>query len=145
VTPSNGGTLRRDCGKGKPFAMSGHRAVEVLAATVVTAVLSLGCTSLQGARAYREGNRALERGQPSEAMPHLERAAMLLPGQSEIHNHLGLALVQTDRLDEAVVQFERAVDLDCDNRAAEANLILAKEQRARLAADSRGAEQETAR
>ena len=94
----------------------------------------LGCASVRGAQAYREGNRALERGDPSQAVSQYERAALLLPEQSEIHNQLGLALARAGRLDEALREFERATELDCDNRAAGLNLVRARQERSRLSA-----------
>lgn len=114
---------------------------------LVAVVLSLGCASLRGAQAYRAGNRALERGEAAQAVPEFERAARLLPEQSEIHNHLGMALAQSGRVDDAVREFERAVEFDCDNSAAEQNLsrVLeerAKEERSRQSAASTPANQE---
>lgn len=116
--------------------MLSARRAQVPVAILVAAALLLGCASVRGAQAYREGNRELERGDPSQAIAQLERAAQLLPEQSEIHNHLGLALARAGRLDEALREFERATELDCDNRAAGLNLAWATQQRSRLSAGS---------
>lgn len=125
--------LRGETGRGKPFVMAIRHGTRMLVATLLTVALSVGCASLKGVHAYRQGNQALERGEPAAAVVYLERAATLLPDQSEVHNDLGLALAQTDELDEAVREFERAVELDCDNRAAEANLMLAQQRLRRVA------------
>lgn len=88
--------------------------------------LVLGCTSLEGARLYARGTDALERGDGAEAVVELERAAELLPEASPVQNHLGLAYVQVGRDAEARAAFQRAVDLDCSNQAAQHNLRAAK-------------------
>ena len=44
------------------------------------------------------------------------------PQASEIHNHLGIAYLGVGRTEDARRSFERAVALDCDNRAAQSNL-----------------------
>lgn len=80
------------------------------------------CASLEGARLYASGTAALERGDTPRAIAELERAAQLVPHASEVHNHLGLAYAAAGRRPEAVAEFRRAVDLDCDNRAALSNL-----------------------
>jgi lipoprotein NlpI len=56
----------------------------------------------------------------------LERAAVLAPERSEVFNHLGLAYAAAGRPADALSAFERAVALDCDNRAAAANLRAAQ-------------------
>ncbi len=83
-----------------------------------------GCAGFQGARLYRSGSDALERGETARAIGDLERAARLVPHASEVHNHLGLAYAQAGRDGEALGAFERAVELDCDNTAAAHNLEL---------------------
>jgi Flp pilus assembly protein TadD len=88
--------------------------------------LALGCTSLQGARLYASGTEALDRGDGAQAVADLERAAELLPDASPVQNHLGLAYVQVGRDAEARAAFQRAVDLDCSNQAAQHNLRAAK-------------------
>lgn len=85
-------------------------------------LLCLGCASLEGARLYRSGTRALDAGRTEHAIHDLERAAALVPHGSEIQNHLGLAYAAAGRRAAARAAFERAVDLDCDNLAARHNL-----------------------
>jgi cytochrome c-type biogenesis protein CcmH/NrfG len=43
-----------------------------------------------------------------------------------VHNHLGLAYAAAERHGDALREFERAVAIDCDNRAAQANLARAR-------------------
>lgn len=45
-----------------------------------------------------------------------------MPHASEVHNHLGLAYTEQGRSADALAAFRRAVELDCDNRAAKHNL-----------------------
>lgn len=90
-------------------------------------VTVVGCPSgpgraIQGARHYGAGTAALERGESARAIAELERAAGLVPHASEIQNHLGLAYWQAGDADRARAAFERAVELDCENRAAQSNL-----------------------
>lgn len=82
----------------------------------------LGCASLEGARLYRDGSAALDRGQPAEAIELLERAALRVPQASEVQNHLGIAYAAAGRHDAALTAWRRAVELDCDNVAARRNL-----------------------
>jgi Flp pilus assembly protein TadD len=67
------------------------------------------------------------RGDAERAVADLERAAVLTPQASEVQNHLGLAYGALGRDDDAVRAFERAVEIDCDNRAAQQNLRAARE------------------
>ena len=84
--------------------------------------LLLGCASLEAARLYRSGSAALDRGDAERAIADLERAAQLQPQASEIQNHLGLAYAEAGRDEDARRAFQRSVDLDCDNEAAQHNL-----------------------
>jgi Flp pilus assembly protein TadD len=87
-----------------------------------------GCADIEARRFYRAGTEALDRGESKRAVADLERAAALAPEISEIQNHLGIAYEDAGRSDDAVRAYERAIALDCDNRAAESNL---RELRAR--------------
>ena len=89
-------------------------------------VLLLGCSSLEGYRHFRTGTDELDRGDAASAVAELERAAVLVPERSEVFNHLGLAYAAAGRKTDALVAFERAVALDCDNHAAAANLRAAQ-------------------
>jgi len=90
----------------------------------------LACSSfppvqaIRAARYYAAGTRALDRGEAGIAIVELERAVALRPDASEIHNHLGLAYWSDGREGVAEREFERAVELDCDNEAARVNLAL---------------------
>jgi Flp pilus assembly protein TadD len=97
---------------------------------LISACLALGCASFEGARLYRSGTRALDSGDTGRAMADLERAARLVPQGSEIQNHLGLAYATAGREDAALAAFSRAVEIDCDNLAAQGNLEAARRRAA---------------
>jgi Tfp pilus assembly protein PilF len=92
----------------------------------------VGCASFEGARLYRSGTAALDRGDSERAIADLERAAELVPTASEVQNHLGLAYAVAGRDDDARHAFRRAVDLDCGNRAAVDNLRVAEQRAAEV-------------
>lgn len=85
-----------------------------------------GCASWEGARLYQSGSEALDRGDSARAVTDLEEAARLVPHASEVQNHLGLAYAAEGRSDAALEAFRRAVELDCDNAAAQENLAMAE-------------------
>jgi Flp pilus assembly protein TadD len=85
-------------------------------------VVAIGCNTFQGALLYRDGTRALDEGDPDAAIHALEEAVERVPDASEVRNHLGLAYLAADRPADALRAFERAVELDCDNQAAQQNL-----------------------
>ncbi len=90
------------------------------------ALAGMGCEStpmraFRGARHYAAGTDALVRHDGTLAIVELERAADLVPRASEIQNHLGLAYWSDGRTQAAKIAFERAIELDCDNRAAQLN------------------------
>ena len=92
---------------------------------VALLALATGCASFEGARLYRSGSDALDRGEPARAAADLERAAELVPQASEVQNHLGLAYAELGRNADAERAFRRAVELDCENAAARENLAAA--------------------
>jgi lipoprotein NlpI len=92
----------------------------------VAAAALLGCQSFQAARHYDRGSAALEHGDVQQAISELEQARRLEPGRSEIENHLGLAYTAAGRPDAALAAFDRAVELDCTNDAAQQNLAAAR-------------------
>ena len=102
----------------------GRRGFAAVALAVVVCVG--GCATFQGARLYRRGSIALERGEVERAVADLERAATLVPHASEIQNQLGLAYAASGREWDALRAFRRAVELDCDNRQALHNLAVAE-------------------
>ena len=91
---------------------------------ILIALLSgvLACEGLRGARLYSQGTQALDRGDTARAIQDLEAASRLAPGRSDVFNHLGIAYWEAGKPEAARVAFERAVDLDCTNQAAEENL-----------------------
>ena len=89
---------------------------------ICVAVLVLGCSSFRAARLYQSGTSALDRGDTTQAITELERAAEIVPEASEVQNHLGLAYQAAGRKRDAESAFRRAVALDCDNAAAAQNL-----------------------
>ncbi len=74
------------------------------------------------------GSAELERGETEQAIATLEEAAVLAPEASEIQNHLGLAYQQAGREQDALAAFQRAVEFDCTNQAAQFNLDRAEQQ-----------------
>jgi len=102
----------------------GRRGFAAVALAVVVCVG--GCATFQGARLYRRGSIALERGEVERAVADLERATALVPHASEMQNHLGLAYAASGREEDALRAFRRAVELDCDNRQALHNLAVAE-------------------
>ena len=71
--------------------MTTHSLVVAALALGLVLVAAPGCASFAGARLYRSGSQALERGDAEQAIADLERAAELVPHASEVQNHLGLA------------------------------------------------------
>jgi Flp pilus assembly protein TadD len=104
----------------RPLLASGIAILLTLPLAVV------GCSSLEGGRLYQSGTAALDSGDSERAIADLERAAELVPMASEVQNHLGLAYAAAGRDDDARNAFRRAVDLDCENRAAVENLRVAE-------------------
>jgi Flp pilus assembly protein TadD len=88
----------------------------------IAVALACGCANVEAMRSYRAGTDALDRGEPQRAVADLEHAATLAPEVSAIQNHLGIAYEEVGRNEDARKAYERAVALDCDNRAAESNL-----------------------
>jgi Flp pilus assembly protein TadD len=99
---------------------------QVGATSIAGLIMAPGCTSLEAARLYRDGTAALDRGSSAEALRMLERAAELLPETSEIQNHLGSAYAAEGRHAEALAAWRRSVALDCENQAAQRNLLSAE-------------------
>ncbi len=92
----------------------------------IVASLLVACATVDATRLFRSGTAALDRGDAPAAVRDLEAAAQLLPASSAVHNHLGLAYAAAQRPGDALHAFERAVAIDCDNRAAQTNLARAR-------------------
>lgn len=104
-----------------------------LALLVIAGSISVGCATVEAARLYRSGTRALERGDTSRAVADLEGAAARVPYDAEVHNRLGVAYAAEGRREEAIREFRSAVELDCDHAVAARNLrrALGEEEDAR--------------
>jgi Flp pilus assembly protein TadD len=109
---------------------------EAVALAAAALLLLSGCARLEAARLYNSGTAALDRGDSARAIAELERAATLAPDVSAIQNHLGLAYQGAGRSDDALQAFERAVQLDCENEAAQENLAVTRARLGRV--DPRG-------
>ena len=94
-------------------------------ALLLTASL-VGCASLRAARLYQQGTLALNAGDSARAISQLREASRLEPNATEIQNHLGLAYSIAGQHESALVAFERAIELDCENAAAAKNLAAAR-------------------
>jgi Flp pilus assembly protein TadD len=88
----------------------------------IAAACLAGCTGLQAVQLDRQGQAALDRGDPAQAVRDLEHAASLAPAVSGIQNNLGIAYERAGRRDDAERAYERAVALDCRNDKAQSNL-----------------------
>ncbi len=113
-------------GSGTLFPMSRQWFSPFGALALAVLSTAAGCAGVRGAQLYASGTEALDAGRHAHAVEDLEAAARLLPEASEVHNHLGLAYARVGRDAEALGAFERAVDLDCDNDAAQHNLQAAR-------------------
>jgi len=126
----------------KGFCVAGMVAMSVGSVAVQTGCESAPMRTLRGARYYSAGNDALAHHDGPLAIEELERAAALVPQASEIQNHLGLAYWSEGRVAAARNSFERALELDCGNQAAAANLanLLASNQVTREESEARDAD-----
>jgi Flp pilus assembly protein TadD len=106
-----------------------HSPLRVMVGIVLIVAVS-GCTAWSGAALYASGTRALDRGEPAQAVADLEQAARLLPESSEVQNHLGIAYGASGRPDAELAAYRRAVALDCSNEAAQINLKAAEAREA---------------
>jgi len=91
-------------------------------AYLLAGLLAAGCATLEGARLYRSGTSALERGDASRAIADLEGAAARVPRVSEVHNRLGVAYAAVGRREDAIREFRSATLIECGNAAAARNL-----------------------
>lgn len=91
-------------------------------AVLLVVAMAAACASVEAVRLERSGRAALDRGDFAAAVTDLERAAALAPAASAIRNHLGIAYEQAGRREDAERAYARAVELDCENEAAVANL-----------------------
>jgi tetratricopeptide (TPR) repeat protein len=68
----------------------------------------------------------LERGDPTEAREHFEKASELNPKLAQPHNYLGKVLMSQGNASQAIAEFEEALRLHPDFPEAEQNLRIAK-------------------
>ena len=104
------------------FVRAARAVVAIAFVVTLAACESTPIRAFRGARHYAAGTEALDRNEDVLAIAELERAAELVPHASEIQNHLGIAYWSDGRLRAAQVAFEKAIELDCDNVVARANL-----------------------
>ena len=123
--------MRRFPAACRPIRSAARSSARVAAALALATLPLAACASWEATRAFQRGTAALERGDATAAVGALERAAVLEPRASAVHNHLGIAYEAAGREGEALRAYQRAVELDCENRAAEHNLTAL---RARMAA-----------
>jgi Flp pilus assembly protein TadD len=121
MEPERGGFVtrapcRRRAGRRESPLVRVPLAIALLAAGLA------GCAQVEASRLLRSGSAALDRGEPARAVAELERAAALAPQASAVQNHLGIAYERSGRPSDARRAYERAVELDCENEAARANL-----------------------
>lgn len=103
-------------------ALLGGLALALALLFMTTACQTAPVRVWRGAGHFSAGTEALVAGQGARAVAELEQAAELVPGASEIRNHLGLAYLAEGREHEARAAFASAIALDCGNWAARQNL-----------------------
>ncbi len=74
---------------------------------------------------------ATHRGNLGEAMPRLERTVAAHPDEPDFHVHLGLAYAASDRFDDAIACYRRALALAPEHTGALNNLGLALQEQNR--------------
>jgi Flp pilus assembly protein TadD len=119
MEPERSGFVTRLAGRG---GGGEHRPMLRSIPILVAAACLVACAGIEAARFEERGRAALDRGDAAAAVADLEHAASLAPNASPIQNHLGIAYEQAGRRDDALRAYERAVELDCENEAATANL-----------------------
>ncbi len=107
-------------------------------ASVVTLSLFMAGCSPSGERALIEGDRLLQIGKSSEAIPLLERAALDLPQNAPALNHLGLAYHASGKTNEARRAYLRALEVDRNRIEATYNLAITYLERGELQEAEKG-------
>jgi tetratricopeptide (TPR) repeat protein len=105
---------------------------------MVTLSLFLGGCSPSGERALIEGDRLLQIGKSTEAIPLLERAALDLPQNAPALNHLGLAYHASGKTNEARRAYLRALEVDRNRIEATYNLAITHLERGELLEAEKG-------
>ena len=107
-------------------------------ASMITLSLFLGGCSPSGERALIEGDRLLQIGKSTEAIPLLERAALDLPQNAPALNHLGLAYHASGKTNEARRAYLRALEVDRNRIEATYNLAITHLERGELLEAEKG-------
>jgi tetratricopeptide (TPR) repeat protein len=89
---------------------------------------ALECTTDSGEAELGFANALNHRGRFDQAIAHYRRAQQFAGGSSAFNN-LGLAFLQQHKLDEAIAEFRRALEIEPDSFRAHANLGVALAQR----------------
>jgi tetratricopeptide (TPR) repeat protein len=63
---------------------------------------------------YFAGNLLVHQGRAKESVKFLQKALALEPESAAFHSNLGTAYYQTKRLDEAITQYQKALEIDPD-------------------------------
>ena len=105
---------------------------------MVTLSLFLAGCSPSGERALIEGDRLLQIGKSTEAIPLLERAALDLPQNAPALNHLGLAYHASGKTNEARRAYLRALEVDRNRIEATYNLAITHLERGELLEAEKG-------
>ena len=87
----------------------------------LAAAIFSGCQP-PGPKALVQGDRLTHEGKYDAAIEKLKLATQLLPKTAQAWNHLGLALQEAGRPNEAIAAYERALQLDRNLAAARFNL-----------------------
>jgi tetratricopeptide (TPR) repeat protein len=93
----------------------GRRIVRIAWCLLVADTLAFNTlASVEGyATGYaHNGNFLVNDGKPVEALPYLQRALALEPGSANFHTGLGTVYFRQRRLDDAIVEFKRAFEIE---------------------------------
>ncbi|MCX6869959.1 MAG: tetratricopeptide repeat protein [Verrucomicrobia bacterium] len=107
-------------------------------ASMVTLSLIMAGCSPSGERALIEGDRLLQIGKSTEAIPLLERSALDLPQNAPALNHLGLAYHASGKTNEARRAYLRALEVDRNRIEATYNLAITYLERGELLEAEKG-------
>ena len=70
-----------------------------------------------------EGNILLSNGDPKKAVYSYRKALNVKPNDPEVFNNLGIALMQLEKFEEAILNFDKAIRFKADNLKSINNLI----------------------
>ena len=112
--------------------MPGRVAVVFAVACAVTFLggIQLACQQASPQALYDGAGKALDAGDPAQAIKLYEELLALRPDSIEARTNLGVALAQSGRYEEAEQQYRKVLSLDPENETAHLNLALALYKRA---------------